>query len=496
MMQEENPRTLPRVVVAGLGGGAGKTVVSLALLLAARRLNRPVRAFKKGPDYIDAAWLTWASDSPARNLDTYLMGFDTAVASFARNAVPDGLNVVEGNRGVFDGMDVAGTHSSAALAKALAAPVLLVLNVAKVTRTVAAYVLGAQKLDPDLNLAGVVLNYVNGRRHEQIVRDSIASVCDIPVVGVVPRLDVVGLVPERHLGLITPEDYSGREALERTLLDDVVPGLDMDAVFRIAGAAPPLLTTVAPPLSLPGWKRQGGGFPVEPGAVFPNGSGLKIAYFKDSAFSFYYAENLEALERCGAELVAVSPLTAAALPADISALYIGGGFPEVHASALAANSGFLRSLHQSAQNGLPIYAECGGLMVLSRAIVWQGSSYPMAGVFPFQAHVCSTAQGHGYAELLVDRANPFFPVGLSVRGHEFHYSRIALENGGVETACEVQRGKGIGQGRDGVIVKNVWAGYTHLHALATPEWTAGLLRAARQFASPSQSGAMAMTERD
>ena len=199
-----NDHTLPRVVVAGLGGGAGKTVVSLALVLAARRLGRQVRAFKKGPDYIDAAWLTWASGSPARNLDTYLMGFGTAVGSFVSNAVSDGLNVVEGNRGVFDGMDVAGTHSSAALAKALAAPVLLVLNVAKVTRTAAAYVLGAQKLDPELDIRGLVLNYVNGRRHEQIVRDAIASVCDIPVVGAVPRLDAVGLISERHLGLIMP----------------------------------------------------------------------------------------------------------------------------------------------------------------------------------------------------------------------------------------------------------------------------------------------------
>ena len=471
-----NERTLPRVVVAGLGGGAGKTVVSLALLLAARRLGRTVRAFKKGPDYIDSAWLSWASGSPARNLDTYLMGFNTAVASFARNAVSDGLNVVEGNRGLFDGMDVAGTHSSATLAKALAAPVLLVLNVTKVTRTAAAYVLGAQKLDPELDICGLVLNYVNGRRHEQIVRDAIASVCDIPVVGAVPRLDALGLVPERHLGLIMPEEHGGRDILERNLLDEVVPGLDVEAILRIAGAADPLGAEAVTPASL------------------LDVSGLKIGYFKDAAFSFYYAENLEALERSGAQLVAISPLTECALPADLSALYIGGGFPEVHASALAANSGFLQSLHEAAQNGLPIYAECGGLMMLSRAIVWQGSKYPMAAVLPFEAHVCSTAQGHGYAELRVDRANSFFATGLAIRGHEFHYSRIVLENGHLETACEVRRGQGIGRGREGVIFKNVWAGYTHIHALATPEWAAGMLRAARQFDSRREHGVVAMTE--
>jgi cobyrinic acid a,c-diamide synthase len=435
-----------------------------------------VRAFKKGPDYIDAAWLTWAAGSPARNLDTYLMGFTTAAASFAGNAVSDGLNVVEGNRGVFDGMDVAGTHSSAALAKALAAQVLLVLNVTKVTRTAAAYVLGAQKLDPDLNIAGLVLNYVNGKRHEQIVRDAIASVCDIPVVGVVPRLDAVGLVPERHLGLVTPAEHGEPGTLERTLLNEVAPGLDIEAILRIASAAGELAVAAVAPAQL------------------PDGSGLKIGYFKDAAFSFYYAENLEALERSGAELAPISPLAAAALPADLSALYIGGGFPEVHASALAANSGFLRSLHGAAQNGLPIYAECGGLMVLARAIVWQGSRYPMAAILPFDAQVCSRAQGHGYAELAIDRANPYFANGLTVRGHEFHYSKIVVENGGLETAGAMRRGQGIGQGRDGVIFKNVWAGYTHIHALATPEWAGGILRAARHFESRRHCGALATTE--
>jgi cobyrinic acid a,c-diamide synthase len=287
--------------------------------------------------------------------------------------------------------------------------------------------------------------------------------------------------------LITPDEHRQQDTFERTLLDDVVPGLDMNAIFRIANAAGPLTV----PHICPGLADVGPSTAKET----PSSPRLRIGYFKDPAFSFYYPENLEALERSGAELVTISPLTASALPPDISALYIGGGFPEVHASALAANSAFLRTLRESAHNGMPIYAECGGLMVLSRAIVWQGSKHPMAGVLPFEAHVCSAAQGHGYAEIVVDRPNPFFPTGLAVRGHEFHYSKIVLENGGLETACEVRRGKGIGQGRDGVIFNNVWAGYTHLHALATPEWAVGLLRAARQFASPSRNGAFAMTER-
>jgi cobyrinic acid a,c-diamide synthase len=457
-------RSLPRLMIAGLTGGSGKTLVAMAVLRAARLSGVPVCAFKKGPDYIDSAWLTWASGRQARNLDSYLMGFERVAASFCAHGLLDGLNLIEANRGVFDGMDAAGTHSSAALAKTLQAPVILVLNVTKVTRTAAAFVLGARALDPELNLAGVILNYVNGRRHERVVRESIEMACSVPVLGVVPKLDLSELVPERHLGLVTPQEYPALAALERKLSGEVAANIDLDALLRIARAAPRL---IAPPLP-----------PLEPA----DGSGLKIGYLQDSAFNFYYPENLEAIERAGAELVPISALIAPDLPAGLHALYIGGGFPETQAAALAANDSLLRSLRQAAQDGLPIYAECGGLMLLARAIVWRGRTYSMANVFPFEAQVLATAQGHGYVELVVDRANPFFPAGLALRGHEFHYSRIALESDPPDTVCAVQRGTGAVNGRDGIVSGNVFASYTHLHALATPEWAAGLLAAARRFA--------------
>ncbi len=459
----------PRIVVAGLGGGSGKTIVSLALLLAARHAGVETRAFKKGPDYIDAGWLTWAAGHPARNLDTYLMGFEAATGSFVGHATADGLNVIEGNRGLFDGMDAAGTHSTAALAGLLSSPVLLVLNITKVTRTAAAYVLGAQQLDPALNIAGIVLNYVNGRRHEQIVRDSIAAVCDIPVVGAVPRLSVSDLLPERHLGLVTPEEHGAHDTLERKLLEEVAPHLDVESILRLARCAPALHTT-------PGPRPQRYG-----------GARLKIGYLKDAAFSFYYVENLEALESVGAELVPVSTFTAGTLPEGLSALYIGGGFPEIHAGTITANVSLLRSIREAAQGGMPIYAECGGLMLLSQAILWHGSRYPMAGVLPLDADVCETAQGHGYTELVVDHENPFYPVGATVRGHEFHYSKVALVAPELATACAVRRGTGAWQHRDGIIAHNVWASYTHVHALATPGWAAGIVAAARKY---SMSGAV------
>jgi len=455
---------LPRLVVAGLSGESGKTLISLALLLEAGRRGIPVQAFKKGPDYIDSAWLQWAANRPARNLDTYLMGFERAADSFARHAIPGGFNLIEGNRGLYDGADARGTDSTAELAKALQAPVLLVVNATKVTRTAAALVLGCQHLDPRVRIAGVVVNQVAGTRHANIARQAIESNCQIPVLGVVPRAASEALLPSRHLGLVTPQEHPHCGVLAENLRNLVGACLDIDRLLEVARQAPPVL------------------LPPDPLQSPRSGAGLALGYLRDSAFSFYYPENLEALRAEGADLVDISPLAAASLPAHLDALYIGGGFPETHARQLSENAGFLASLREAAHRGLPIYAECGGLMYLSRAVTWQGQRFPMAGVLPFEVEVCSTPQGHGYVELLVDRANAFFPVGARLRGHEFHYSRILPGDVLLGTACAVRRGTGCGEGRDAVLMDNVWAAYTHLHALATPEWARAMIRAARSAA--------------
>lgn len=452
---------MPRLVVAGLSGESGKTLVTLALALVANRQGIPVRAFKKGPDYIDAAWLSWASGKPARNLDTHLMGFDAVRRSLAQNGVSGGLNLIEGNRGLYDGLDARGTHSTAELAKALQASVVLVVDTTKVTRTVAAMVLGCQKLDPEVGIAGVILNQVAGVRHERVIRDAIESACLTPVLGAIPRAPAGALLSTRHLGLVTPREYSGHEDLAQNLLERVARYLDFDRLLEIARRAPPVAALA----------RTADGPPA--------GSGLTIGYLCDSAFSFYYPENLEALEAAGARTIAISALTTPALPGDLDALYIGGGFPETHARALSENAHFLSSIRHAARGGLPIYAECGGLMLLARALAWKDSRYPMAGVLPFEVEMCATPQGHGYTELVVDAANPFFPVGSTLRGHEFHYSKIVNPEG-VVTAAAVRRGAGSIGRRDGVLVGNVWASYTHLHALGSPEWAAGMIGAARQ----------------
>ncbi len=454
---------MSRLVIAGMAGDSGKSIVSLALLRALRDspTGNPgeveVRAFKKGPDYIDAAWLSFVSGAPARNLDTWLMGFDGAVQSFAANATHNGFNLVEGNRGLFDGMDASGTHSTAELAKALRAPVLLVLNVTKMTRTAAALVMGCQHLDPDLRIAGVILNCVASKRHEKVVREAIEQACGIPVVGAIPKLRSEAL-PQRHLGLVTPEDHPAVAQLPAAL-DEIAAHLDLARIREIAAEVDALPSAHVSSPALAGAPK----------------SALRIAVIRDAAFSFYYEDNLEALRQAGAELEFVSALRDSALPRDVDAVYIGGGFPEVHAAALEANSAFRQSLAQAAASGLPIYAECGGLMLLSRAIRWDGKRHAMAGVLPFEVEVGSAPQGHGYVEMTVDRENPFYPLGTVLRGHEFHYSRVALASDAPQTACAVQRGTGVRDKRDGVIANNVWASYTHVHARATPEWAAAVL---------------------
>ena len=451
-------------MVAGLSGGSGKTLVSLSLLLEARRRGFAVRAFKKGPDYIDTAWLSWASCAGAHNLDTYLMGFERTLDSFTAHAINGGINLIEGNRGLFDGVDTKGSHSTAELAKLLEAPVVLVVNATKMTRTAAALVLGCQKLDESVRLIGVILNQVAGKRHEMVLRGAIESACGIPVLGAIPKVQGSEILPSRHLGLITPEEFTGAGALASQICALAGGRIDMDRLLETAHRSPHLCSAPVPVTRV------------------QDTPDVKIGYVSDSAFTFYYSENLDALRAGGADLVPVSALRTAALPDDLDGLYIGGGYPETHAEALAGNTGFLRSLRHAACEGLPIYAECGGLMLLSRSLYWNGASYPMASALPFSVEVCNSPQGHAYVELQVDTLNAFYPRGLRIKGHEFHYSKIIADACPPATACAVLRGAGCYNGRDGIIFENVWASYAHVHAVATPEWARGFLSAARRFA--------------
>lgn len=458
----------PRLVVAGLSGDGGKTLTALGLARAFVTRGLRVAPFKKGPDFIDAAWLGEAAGAPGRNLDTFLMP-TAAIGDAVMRGMPADLLLVEGNRGLYDGLDADGSHSTAELAKLLSAPVVLVVDVTKMTRTTAALVHGCATLDAEVHLAGVVLNRVGTARQERTIREAIRRASGPPVLGAIPRLAGDPL-PGRHLGLVTAAEHPRREEAIEHAAAALRAYADLDALLELAGAAPPA--------TLPMQERR------------RSAPSVRIGVLRDESLSFYYPENLEALEDAGVELIYVSPLRDRTLPA-LDGLYFGGGFPEVHADRLADNRALRDAVRDAAAAGMPVYAECGGLMYLSRELIVDGGSRPMAGVLDIVVEQSARPQGHGYVTAVVDRANPWFDVGTQLRGHEFHYSRPF---GGADvkaTALQLERGRGVGARRDGVSKGRVWASYTHLHALGAPSWAAqfaALARAYHEEIDPPQSG--------
>ncbi len=458
-------------MISALRGGSGKTILSIGVIAALGRRGHTVWPFKKGPDYIDAGWLALAAGRPCYNLDTFMVPAPRVLSSFLAHSSPTGIAVIEGNRGLFDGIDIDGTTSSAELAKLLQTPVLMCIDATKTTRTAAAVVAGCEQFDRDVPLKGVILNRVAGARHETILRQSIESHCGVPVIGAVPKLSRQNF-PERHMGLVpTPEHGWARDSID-AIAAIAEKHIDMAALIDIAARAPVL----APPPPIPETPATGGRPSPAADPTAP-----RIGIIRDSAFQFYYPENIAALSLAGADIVFFSPLATATIP-EIDGLYIGGGFPETHAEALAQNVRFREKLKRLAESGLPIYAECGGLMYLGKELVLADRTYPMAGVLPISYGFSKRPQGHGYTVIAVDRPNPYFGVGSEYRGHEFHYSRV-LEWGGpdADLVFRMRRGAGIWEGRDGACHKNVLATYTHLHALGAPSWAEAVVHMARSF---------------
>ena len=471
-------RGFPRIIIAALRGGSGKTILSVGLIAAWKKLKKSIAPFKKGPDYIDTGWLALAAGRPCYNLDTFLLEPARIIQSFQTHALKGDIAVIEGNRGLYDGIDLAGSTSTAELAKLLQSPVLLCVDCTKITRTMAAVISGLIRFDPEVMIKAVVLNRVAGSRHERILRDNIEHYCGVPVLGAIPKL-ATQIFPERHMGLVpTPEhDWTGKsiDAAARIAVENI----DLDAVYEIIRDLPPLkLASYDQPPETRRWKpaikskiQVAGTKPEKP----------QIGIIRDSAFQFYYPENIEALKAAGAETVFISPLSNKSLP-DLDALYIGGGFPETHARQLAANKSFRKEIKALAENGLPIYAECGGLMYLGEELVLEKKSYPMAGVLPVTFDFYARPQGHGYTVVTVVNENPFYEVGSEIRGHEFHYSRVLKWSGAEkDLVFRMQRGVGITRDKDGICYKNVLATYTHIHALGTAQWAPALVRNALAY---------------
>ena len=462
---------IPRIIITGLSGGAGKTMVSLGLSRAFCRRGISLRSFKKGPDYIDAAWLALAARAPQGNLDPFFTPGEALLGHFSRLADGYDLTLIEGNRGIFDGLDLAGSCSSAEVSRILRAPLILVLDCTKMTRTAAALVKGCIDFEPNVNIGGVVLNRTGNSRHQNMVRSAVEDLCGLPVLGVLPR-KADGLLAERHMGLAGMDECAEADAHLDKVADFISDHLDLEAVLRLARSAPDL------PDPTP--RQDASCTAPAPRPAAPTGTRPRIGYVYDAAFWFYYQENLDALRAAGAELLPVSLLDATPWP-ELDGLYIGGGLPELHAEALSANKKKRSLVAALSRAGLPIYAECGGFMYLSDCLVIEGKSYPMAGVFPCAVEFCSRPQGLGYVSAEVVRGSPFHPAGLAFRGHEFHFSRCTAGPSKEQThQFRLRRGSGMaaapdGSGLDGLLQDRTFASYTHIYAPALPHWATSFI---------------------
>ncbi len=477
---------IPRIIISALRGGGGKTLLSLGLTRAFTKTTFAVKPYKKGPDYIDAYWLSLAAFAEqsvqnhetynaaglCTNLDPYFLSAQKLQALFvhAWQSHPHAkLALIEGNRGLFDGQDIQGTCSTAELSRVLAAPVLLSLDITKMTRTSAALLQGLCNFEEGVRIGGVVLNQVGSARHEKIVRDTIEHYTDIPILGALPRLKHNPL-PERHMGLCQSHTDEAHRILD-TLGSFVQDHCDLEAIHALAHSAAPLTAPA------PFWTQK-----------THAQKRARIGYVYDQAFWFYYAENFEALRRAGAELVPLSLLDSTPWPTDLQGLYIGGGYPEEFLPELSA-SPHLTTLKKYSEQGMPIYAECGGFMVLADTIIRQGQSYPMAGVFSVASEFHSRPQGLGYVQASVQAQNPYHPLGQELRGHEFHYSKCigAHDVQKSHTLC-LQLHKGTGMGKeatshalDGLYIRQTFASYTHLFAPSCPWWAENFVALAAKF---------------
>ena len=442
---------MSRIFISAAHKSSGKTTISIGLCAALSQRKYAIAPFKKGPDYIDPMWLGKATQHACVNLDFYTMQASEIIARINQAEQQQRLVFIEGNKGLYDGLDLDGSNSNAALATLTQTPVILVINVQGMTRGIAPLILGYQAFDRQVNIAGVILNQFRGVRHEQKLQNVIEHYTDVPVIGAV-RHDPALEITERHLGLVPSNENDDATKKINTIASAISEQVDIDQLIRIADTAPEL------PLS-----------DFQPTA-YRITRPLRIGIMRDAAFGFYYPDDLDEFTQCGAELVDINALKDNHLP-DIDGLFIGGGFPETQLMSLSANQTLLTQVRDAIENGLPAYAECGGLMYLCKTISWQGKTLPMAGVINADCIMHSRPQGRGYV-LLRETGNTLWPhpVHGTIPAHEFHYS--GLENLAPDTqfAYETKRGTGIDGRHDGIVYKNLLANYTHFRHTSQHHW--------------------------
>lgn len=451
---------MARLLVSATAKSSGKTTLSIGLAAALSARGRRVQTFKKGPDYIDPMWLAAASGRPCYNLDFNTQTHEEIETMAAGMAAGADIALIEGNKGLHDGVDLEGADSTAALARLVGAPVILVVEASGMTRGIAPLVRGQVDFDPAVRVAGVILNRVAGARQESKLRRALERYTDVAILGAVGRMPAA-LVRERHLGLTTPAETDGAARIVAALGRIAADNVD---VARAAGIA----------ATAPAWPR------VAPASAPARGRAgdVRIGVARDAAFAFYYPDDLDALARAGAELVFFAPLTDQRLP-EVDALFIGGGFPETHLAALEANGGLRRDIAGAARAGLPVYAECGGLMYLTRAIAWRGETREMVGLLPADTVVGARPQGRGLMVLEETGLCPWSGDGSPVAAHEFHYARLANLAPGQRFAYRVARGHGIDGRHDGLLVANTLASFAHLRDTARHRWAGRFVAFAR-----------------
>jgi len=415
-----------------------------------------------------------ASGRPCHNLDFFLMKHDEIAATVARRAAHADLALIEGNKGLYDGLDLDGSNSNAALAKLLKTPVVLAIDARGMTRGVAPLILGYQAFDRDIHIAGVILNQLGGARHERKLRTVIEHYTDVPVIGAVHHDDRLTIV-ERHLGLVPSNEASAARTRIDAIADAVARQVDLDRLLAIAATASPLPEAGKEPPPSPSPLRGRGDSDNIP---------VKVGIARDAAFAFYYPADLETLQQHGAELVPFDTLKDAHLP-NVDALLIGGGFPEVHMRALEANRSLRREIRQAIETGMPVYAECGGLMYLSRNLSWNGERCEMVGAIPADTIMHDRPQGRGYVKLNETGNHPWpragkVSTGIEIPAHEFHYSSLENVADDLRYAYQVVRGTGIDGRNDGIVHRNVLACYTHMRDVGGNHWTARFVEFIRQ----------------
>lgn len=442
-----------RIVIAGTGSGVGKTTITIGLMGALKRRGLNVQGFKCGPDYIDPTYHTAVTGRISRNLDTWMLSHDTMQEIFLRGSEGADISVIEGVMGLYDGKSpLANTGSTAEIATLLDSPVILVVNAQSMARSAAAVVLGYQKLDEGVRIAAVIVNKCGSQGHYQIVKSAIEQECGIPVIGWLGRDEQLE-IPERHLGLIPAIERGELTPFLDHAADLVEKGIDLEAIVSLAEEA-----------AERSWpeKRL---FTI--GSPYPS-DGPTIAIARDAAFNFYYPENLELLEQKGANLICFSPLAGEKVPKEVDGLYIGGGFPEEFAAELAAHEHIKADLKARIDRGLPVFAECGGYMYLTRSITDRaGFKHEMTGVIPADVKMQNKLAALGYREAKALSDCILMIQDEIIRGHEFHYSTLTTDQDNYPYVYET---KGLrGAGREGYYTENLMAGYTHVHFASNPK---------------------------